>query len=331
MYEGQADSELVKRVLSTNIYVDQRGEPRSAPLLLRYEPQIRSFLKGPTVPRSQEVQVETPVPVLAVPTDTSNLREDPEFIPIGQVSKMAPPINPFEIMGKAMGGSSSGTAKGRGKGRGKGVGKKSTKAASESSPSKQTMQVMSEELPSPLPIIHEIEESDHGEDLAPPKKKSRSEVPPIPAEGASASVEPWVPTLLFGDGLISVHDTVLDETEPDLSSHVAHGLARAACLPGDMNQWDSMSSAQIFRHSTRGLMMVREYLFYLLINFANHHFCVLTSLFIRSGHPGRSCNGVEGPKNDRRTPEEECRLQETGGTTLPQYQLDEGGQRPGPS
>lgn len=258
MYEGQADSELVKRVLSTNIYIDQRGEPRSAPLLLRYEPQIRSFLEGPTVPRSQEVRVETTVPVLAVPTDTSNLGEDPEFIPVGQVSEMAPPINPFELMGKATGGSSSGTAKGRGKGRGKRAGKKGTKVASESSSSEQTTRVTPEELPPPLPIVHEIEESDHGEDLAPPKKKGRSEIPPMPAEGASASFEPWVPRLLFGDGPIFVHDTVLDETEPELSSHVAHGLARAACLPRDMNQWDGMSSTQIFRHGTRGLMMATQ-------------------------------------------------------------------------
>jgi hypothetical protein len=258
VYEGQADSDLVRRVLSTNIYVDQRGEPRSAPLLLRYEPQIRSFLEGPTVPRSQEVRVETTVPVLAVPADTPNSEEDPEFIPVGQVSEMAPPINPFEIMGRATGGSSSGTAKGKGKGRGKGAGKKGTKAASESSSSEQTTRVTPEKLPSPLPIVHEIEESDHGEDLAPPKKKRRSDVPSMPAEGASASFEPWMPRLLFGDGPISVHDTVLDETETELSAHVAHGLARAACLPGDMNQWDGMSSAQIFRHGTRGMMMVRK-------------------------------------------------------------------------
>uniref|UniRef100_A0A2N9F3X7 Uncharacterized protein n=1 Tax=Fagus sylvatica TaxID=28930 RepID=A0A2N9F3X7_FAGSY len=213
---------------------------------------------GPTVPRSQEVRVETTVPVLAVPADTPNSEEDPEFIPVGQVSEMAPPINPFEIMGRAAGGSSSGAAKGKGKGRGKGAGKKGTKATSESSSSEQTAQVAPEKLPSPLPIVHEIEESDHGEDLAPPQKKRRSEVPSMPAEGASASFEPWVPRLLFGDGPISIHDTVLDETETELSAHVAHGLARAACLPGDMNQWDGMSSAQIFRHGTRGMMMATQ-------------------------------------------------------------------------
>jgi hypothetical protein len=171
---------------------------------------------------------------------------------------MAPPINSFELMGKATGGSSSGATKGKGKGQGKGAGKKSAKAASESSSSEQTTQVTSEELPRPLPVVHEIDKSDHGEDLAPPRKKGRSEVPLMPAEGTSASFEAWVPNLLFGDGPISIHDTVLDETETELSAHVAHGLARAACLPGDMNQWDSMNSGQIFQHATRGMMMVRK-------------------------------------------------------------------------
>uniref|UniRef100_A0A2N9HKZ0 Uncharacterized protein n=1 Tax=Fagus sylvatica TaxID=28930 RepID=A0A2N9HKZ0_FAGSY len=249
VYEGQADSDLVRRVLSTNIYVDQRGEPRSAPLLLRYEPQIRSFLEGPTVPRSQEVRVETTVPVLAVPADTPNSEEDPEFIPVGQVSEMAPPINPFEIMGRATGGSSSGAAKGKGKG---------SRQRSRKERHKGYLRVF-------------FVRTD------------------CPAEGASASFEPWVPRLLFGDGPISIHDTVLDETETELSAHVAHGLARAACLPGDMNQWDGMSSAQIFRHGTRGMMMVRK--------------C----------YPEHSCDGVEGPQNDRRTPEEKYRLQKVGG------------------
>ena len=78
----------------------------------------------------------------------------------------------------------------------------------------------------------------------------------MPTEGTSSSFEAWVPNLLFGDGPISVHDTVLDEMETELSAHVAHGLARVACLLGDMNQWDSMNSGQIFRHVTRGMMMV---------------------------------------------------------------------------
>jgi hypothetical protein len=257
LYERQADNELVKRMLATNVYVDQRGEPHSAPLLLSYEPQIRSFLEGPTVPRSQEVRVEPSILFVAVPADTTVLSEDTELIPTGQVSEMAPPINPFKLMGKATGGSSSEAAKGKGKGRGKGVGKKPKKTASESSSSEQTTQATAiQEPPQPLLVVHEIDESDHGEDLAPLRKRGRSEGPSMPAEGTSSSFEAWVPNLLFGNGPISVHDTILDELETDLSVHVAHGLARAAYLPGDMNQWDSMNSRQIFRHITRGMMMV---------------------------------------------------------------------------
>jgi hypothetical protein len=169
--------------------------------------------------------VETSAPSLAVPTDTTTLSEDLEFIPIGQVSEMAPPINPFELMGKATCGSSSGATKGKGKGRGKGTGKKSQKVVSDSSSSEQTTQTTAQELPRPLPVVHEIEESDHGEDLAPPTKKGRTEGPSMPAEGTSSSFEAWVPRLLFGDGPISIHDTVLDESETELSAHVAHGLA----------------------------------------------------------------------------------------------------------
>ena len=127
---------------------------------------------------------------------------------------------------------------------------------SDSSSSEQTTQTTTQELPRPLPVVHEIDESDHGEDLAPSTKKGRTEGLSMPAEGTSSSFEAWVPSLLFGDGPIFVHDTVLDESKTELSAHVAHGLARAACLPGDMNQWDNMNSGQIFRHITRGMMMV---------------------------------------------------------------------------
>ncbi len=73
----QVDVELVTRVLATNIYVDQRGEPRSTPLLLRYEPQFKSFLEGPIVPRSQEVRVDPSIPFVATPADTNVLSENP--------------------------------------------------------------------------------------------------------------------------------------------------------------------------------------------------------------------------------------------------------------
>ncbi len=53
----QGDTELIRRVLSVNFCVDERGEPRSAPLLLGYEPQVKSFLEGPTVPRSEAFEI----------------------------------------------------------------------------------------------------------------------------------------------------------------------------------------------------------------------------------------------------------------------------------
>ena len=122
--------------------------------------------------------MEPSVPCVAVPANTTTLNEDPELIPTGQVSEMAPPINPFELMGKATGGSSSGATKGKGKGRGKGAEKKSKKTVSESSSSEQSTQATTtQEPPLPLPIVHEIDESDHGEDLAPPSKRGRSEGP----------------------------------------------------------------------------------------------------------------------------------------------------------
>uniref|UniRef100_A0A2N9G943 Uncharacterized protein n=1 Tax=Fagus sylvatica TaxID=28930 RepID=A0A2N9G943_FAGSY len=246
--EKQVDVELVTRVLATNIYVDQRGEPRSTPLLLRYEPQIRSFLEGPTVPRFQEVRVDPSIPFVATPADTTVPSEHPGLIPTGQVSEMAPPINPFKLMGK-----------------------KPKKLVTDTPVPEQIIQAtVNQEPPQPLPIIHDIDESDHGEGLAPRRTRGRSEgpsilaegrtgeSPSIPVEGTSSNFEAWVPELLFGDGPIFVQDTVLDESESDLSAHVAHGLARVACLPGDMNLWDSMNSGRIFRHVTRGMMMATQ-------------------------------------------------------------------------
>ncbi len=123
------DVELVKRVLLTNIYVDEKNQPRSASLLLRYEPQIDSFLEGPTVPRSQEVRVEPTVLFIATPATTELPSIAPNLIPTGQVYEMAPLINPFKLMGKKSSGSPYDARKGKGKGTTKGArqGKKNKK------------------------------------------------------------------------------------------------------------------------------------------------------------------------------------------------------------
>ncbi len=89
----------MKKVLEANIYVDRIGQLRSAPLLLGYTPLIEDFLKGPTVPRSQEVPVQTSALFETQPATIDILSEDSDLIPIGQVLEMAP-VDPFALMGK---------------------------------------------------------------------------------------------------------------------------------------------------------------------------------------------------------------------------------------
>jgi hypothetical protein len=47
----------------------------------------------------------------------------------------------------------------------------------------------------------------------------------MPAEGASSDFETWVPDLMFEPGLISVQDSILDNSEIEISTKVAHGLS----------------------------------------------------------------------------------------------------------
>jgi hypothetical protein len=91
--------EELKKVLEANIYVDRIGQLRSAPLLLGYTPLIEDFLKGPTVPRSQEVPVQTSALFETQPATINILSEDSDLISIGQVLEMAL-VDPFALMGK---------------------------------------------------------------------------------------------------------------------------------------------------------------------------------------------------------------------------------------
>uniref|UniRef100_A0A2N9HYB2 Uncharacterized protein n=1 Tax=Fagus sylvatica TaxID=28930 RepID=A0A2N9HYB2_FAGSY len=172
---------LVERVLATNVYIDNKNQPHSIPLLLRYEPQIGSFLEGPTVPRSQEVQVEPTVLFVAPPVATAPDSESFDLIPFGQVSEMAPPINPFKLMGKTAKRSPYGAGEGQSK-RHRGW--------------------------------KEGQEADC----------RGFEASSMPAEGASSDFETWVPDLMFEPGLISVQDSILDNSEIEISTKAVQGV-----------------------------------------------------------------------------------------------------------
>jgi hypothetical protein len=255
----QVDTKLVKRILSTNICIDHRGEPRSAPLLLGYEPQVRSFLEGPTVPRSEAFEIRPRVPYVAQPAVVEQPQDHPDFIPSGQVYVMAPPINLFKLMGKTADASSSKKAKGKGKGKKKGAEtKKKLKEPVEDAPIPEaTIQPTTEqESTRSSPKVHVLEDSDQEEKLRPRKKRGRTEPSSIPAEGPSSHSEAWNPALLFGPNPISVRDTILDDSNIDASAQVAHGLAFVTCLPEDMKWWAGTQPGPVFRQITRGLMMV---------------------------------------------------------------------------
>jgi hypothetical protein len=258
----------VKRVLSANICVDERGEPRSAPLLLRYEPQVRSFLEGPTVPRSQAVEVCPRATYVAQPAVVEQPQNHLDLVPSGQVCEIAPPINPFKLMGKTADASPSGKVKGRGKGKNKGAGveKKLKKSIADAPTTEVIIQPPTEqELTLLPPKIHDLEESDQAEELKPRKKRGRTEPSSIPAEEPSSHSEAWDPAFLLGPNPISVWDTILDDSNTEVFTQVAHGLAFAACLPEDMKQWAGTQPGLVFHHITRGLMMVMTFPLYLNI------------------------------------------------------------------
>ncbi len=245
--------EDLTKVLSANICIDQLGQPRPAPLLLRYQPLIDNFLDGPTVPRSQEVRVEPTTLFVAQPATTTILPEHLDLIPIGEVSEMAPPINPYELMGKK--------SKGKGKAKQGAQAKKPKRAVCEVIAPEQATQstdlgsAVREEQTQP-PQVVEIDEPEVVVEPSPRAKRARTEGEPSHLPGPLSSDDIWAPELMVGRNPVSVHHIVLDTSDVEHSAKVAHALTGAACLPGDIQAWDEMFSGKIFRHISRGLLMV---------------------------------------------------------------------------
>uniref|UniRef100_A0A2N9HBU1 Uncharacterized protein n=1 Tax=Fagus sylvatica TaxID=28930 RepID=A0A2N9HBU1_FAGSY len=92
-------------------------------------------------------------------------QDHPDLIPSGQVCEMAPPINPFKLMGKTADASSSKKGKGKGKGKtkGAGAGKKLKKPpASTVEPETTTQPSAEQEPPLPPPTTEVLAQVVHG-------------------------------------------------------------------------------------------------------------------------------------------------------------------------
>ena len=147
--------------------------------------------------------------------------------------------------------------KGKGKTKGVGAEKKLKKPAAGNVEPEVTIQPpVEQEPPLPPPMVHNVDESDQGEKAGPQKKRSRTETSFAKAEGSSSRPEAWDPALLLSLDSIFVRDSILDDSNAEVSAQVAHGLAFAACLPRDMKQWAGTQSGPVFCHITWGLMMV---------------------------------------------------------------------------
>jgi hypothetical protein len=251
--------EDLRKALNTNICVDRFGQPRSASLLLGYQPLIGNFLDGPTVPRDQEMPIEPSVlyvaqPSLAVPTvDHLNL------IPTREVSEMAPPVDLFEVIGKKSKGASSSKNKGKSK---QGVQPKKLRRAIFEVIAPEQLDQGEESRSAPmadqskLPKIKEQMETVQVEERALRPKRARVSTEQTELPGPSSLDEIWASEITVAGVPVTTNHTVLNTSYVEFSARVAQALTRATCLPGDYQVWEDMSSAWMFRHISRGLVMV---------------------------------------------------------------------------
>ena len=251
----------IKKVLGSNICVNEFGQPRDASVLLGYRPLIESFLDSPTVPRSQETPIEPSVLYVAQPSTSIPQVDHPSLIPTGAVLEMAPSVDVFKIIGKKSKGASSSKGKGKGKAK-EGIQTRRSKKAIFQVP--EIGQPVRSEEPRSVPLTeqsnipHIVEgaESVRIEEQAPRPKRAKvmfeqSEIP-----GPSVQSEPWVSEITVQGQPVTTDHTVFKTTDIEFSARVAHALTRATYLSGDYGVWEEMSSGRLFRHISHGLVMV---------------------------------------------------------------------------
>ena len=227
--------------------------------MLGYQPLIRSFLEGPTVPRSQETPIEPSVLYVAQPSSSIPQVDHPSLIPTGAVLEMAHPVDVFEIIGKKQKGASS--SKGKGKAKQGAQGKKSRKAVFEVISTEQIVQGEESRSapltePSSLPQMVEGTESVQVEKQAPRPKRSRVETEQSELPGPSFQGEPWVPKIMVQGQPVTINHTVFETSDVEFTARVAHALTRATCLLRDYEVWEEMFLGRLFCHISRGLVMV---------------------------------------------------------------------------
>ena len=96
----QVKLDKIKKVLLTNICVDQNEQARSAPLLLGYVSQLRAFLQYLTFSRSQALKVEQVTISSAFPTESQQVVGHPDLILTEAMLEMATLINAFIFLDK---------------------------------------------------------------------------------------------------------------------------------------------------------------------------------------------------------------------------------------